>query len=60
MNCHTTGRHAPAMHHGASCCCGGFPRQFVSQEERRERLKKYREQLKKELSGVEEALEQMK
>ena len=59
MCCETTHHGAPAMHHASlSCCC--FPRHFVSKEEHREHLEKYREQLKKELNGVEQALDKMK
>ena len=60
MCCETTPHRAPMMHQASSCCCCGFPRQFISPEERREQLEKYREQLKKELGGVERALEKMK
>lgn len=39
------------------CLC--FPRRFISSTEERERLDRYREQLKKELAGVEERLKEM-
>jgi predicted N-acyltransferase len=39
-------------------CCG-FSRHFVTKQERREALEQYREQLKKELTGVEEHLNEM-
>jgi hypothetical protein len=48
---------------GCTCgCCGcgcgpGFRRFFSAQEER-ERLESYRNQLKKELAGVEECIEE--
>jgi hypothetical protein len=41
-----------------SCCCH-FPRRFISREEELERLKRYRDQLKKELAGVEEKMKEM-
>ncbi len=50
------GSHSYQGFHG--CCCQ-FPRRFVSREEERERLKKYREQLKKELVGLEEKLKEL-
>jgi len=40
-------------------CCICFPRRFVSSAEEKERLERYREQLKKELAGVEEQLKKM-
>lgn len=47
----------------AGCCCGPCEcgccppfRRFYSSEERRERLESYRDQLKKELAGVEERI----
>ncbi len=45
---------------GCSCGCGsghGF-RRFFTAEEKRESLENYREQLKKELAGLEERIEQ--
>ena len=43
-----------------SCGCGGFPRHFISAKEEKEMLEAYREQLKKELAGVEEAIQKIK
>jgi hypothetical protein len=45
-------------HAGQSCC--GMTRRFVTKEERREALESYRDELKKELTGVEERLEELK
>jgi len=45
-----------AGHHG---CCS-MTRRFVSKEERREALEAYRAELKKELTGVEERLDDLK
>ena len=42
----------------ASHCCGPS-RRFATKEERRERLEKYKDQLKKELTGVEEHLQEL-
>lgn len=40
------------------CCgCGPFFRRFISVEEEIERLEKYRDQLKRELQGVEERIQ---
>jgi hypothetical protein len=57
-----------SMHHKGSCCCSGHSgcccgggghgfRRFYTKAERREHLEKYRDQLKKELEGIEEHLE---
>ena len=51
-----------SRHHNASCCvprdCGCMLpfRHYYSGEEERERLESYREQLRKELAGVEERI----
>ena len=42
----------------ASCCCG-MQRRFPSKAERRKALEEYREQLKNELAGVDERLEEI-
>ncbi len=42
----------------ASHCCGPT-RHFISKAERRESLEKYRDQLKKELTGLEEHLQDL-
>ncbi|MFC2024014.1 hypothetical protein ACFLTJ_00315 [Chloroflexota bacterium] len=51
-------------HHGMSgtcgCGCGGFQRRFVSAKEEQDRLENYAEQLKKELAGVEERIQELK
>lgn len=43
----------------ASSCCGPT-RHFITKEERREALETYKDQLKKELVGLEEHLQGMK
>jgi hypothetical protein len=43
--------------HGACGCAGG--RKFLSKKERVEMLESYREALKSELEGVEEALKEL-
>lgn len=50
---------------GYNCGCGGcvcdtFIRRFISAKEEQERLEDYREQLEKELTGVEEYLQEHK
>jgi len=48
---------------GATCgCCGCGPsfRRFFSAKEEEERMENYRDQLKKELAGVEERLKECK
>ena len=42
------------------CGCGGFSRRFISAKEEQERLEEYRDQLKKELAGVEERIQELK
>jgi hypothetical protein len=44
-------------HASASCC--GLPRHFVSKSERVEALESYRDQLRRELEGVEERLQDL-
>jgi len=41
----------------AACC--GMARRFATKQERREALETYREELKKELTGVEERLDEL-
>jgi hypothetical protein len=46
----------------SACCCephGAF-RRFVSSKEEAERLEKYKEQLEKEITGVEERINELK
>jgi hypothetical protein len=45
---------------GCGCGCGTFTRRFISAKEEEERLEEYREQLKKELAGVEERIQELK
>ena len=42
------------------CGCGTFFRRFISAKEEQERLEEYRDQLKKELEGVEERIQELK
>ena len=43
------------------CCgCGTFFRRFISAKEEQERLEEYRDQLKKEIVGVEERIQELK
>lgn len=53
-------------HHAAAECCGpsaagccGMVRRYTTRAERREALESYRDQLKNELAGVEERLEEL-
>ena len=43
-----------------SCGCGQSFRSFFSAKEKLERLETYRDQLKKELAGVEECIKELK
>lgn len=42
------------------CGCGTFFRRFISAEEQQERLVEYKEQLKKEVAGVEDRIQELK
>ncbi len=44
----------------SQCCCHGPSRHFITKAERKEALEEYKDQLKKELTGVEEHLQDMK
>lgn len=61
--CHTAhvGHGAPrtAVVHGM-CDCGCGQRRFLNRNEKVEMLEEYRESLKSELEGVEEALKELK
>jgi len=62
------GHHAGHVSHGAHhrgmahdmCGCGCGGRRFLSRKEKIEMLEEYRESLKNELEGVEEALKELK
>ena len=42
------------------CGCGPFSRRFITTKEKEERLEEYREQLKKELEGLEEHIQKLR
>ncbi len=42
------------------CGCGVLFRRFISAKEEQERLENYRDQLKKELAGLEERIQELK
>jgi len=42
------------------CGCGPFFRRFITAKEEEERLGEYKEQLKKELEGLEERIQELK
>jgi hypothetical protein len=42
------------------CGCGPFFRRFISAKEEEEKLEGYKDQLKKELQGLEERLQELK
>jgi hypothetical protein len=45
---------------GPDCCTGGLlPRRFISSKEKKERLEEYRDQLEKELAGVQERIKDL-
>jgi len=41
------------------CCCHGPSRHFITKAERKEALEQYKDQLQKELTGVEEHLQEL-
>ncbi len=45
---------------GCGCGCGPFSRRFFTAKEKEERLDNYKEQLKKELEGLEERIQELK
>jgi len=45
--------------HGKHQACCRFQRQYITKDERKEALESYREQLKLELTGVEERLAEL-
>ncbi len=61
--------HRSLRGHGHKCgceCChckcgdGAFARRFITRQERLEKLEEYRDQLKQELKGVEERIQDVK
>ena len=40
-------------------CCDSLPRRFITSKEKLEGLKKYKEELKNELTGVDERLKEL-
>lgn len=42
------------------CGCGPFSRRFLTAKEKEERMEEYREQLKKELEGLEEHIQEQR
>ena len=42
--------------HGCGCECTMFPRHFISSKEKKEMLENYKDQLQKELQGIEECI----
>lgn len=58
-----TGNHPGRVHCGCGCCgcgCAAAFRRFFSSKEEAECLGAYKDQLEKELAGVEERLEELK
>ena len=63
MHGHHAGHIGQGSHHGGMahgmCGCGCGERRFLSRKEKIEMLEEYRESLKNELEGVEEALKEL-
>ncbi|MEW6110611.1 MAG: hypothetical protein AB1664_00650 [Thermodesulfobacteriota bacterium] len=56
-----SGHRFSGMRWGCTCGCGGPPiRRFFSSKEEEEWMEDYRDQLKKELAGLEERLKERK
>lgn len=53
------GGEASAHKTACHCSCGSLSRRFITKQERREALEQYKDQLKKELTGVEEHLQEL-
>jgi hypothetical protein len=53
-------KHGHHGHNHGTCGCGCGGRRFLSRKEKIEMLEEYRESLKNELEGVEEALNELK
>lgn len=65
MCCEPRGGHRSSGGGGCNCgCCGcgcgTFSRRFISAKEELERLEHYKDELKKELAGVEERIKELK
>lgn len=58
--CQPRGSHFSAWGCGCGCGCGPFFRRFISKKEEVEFMEEYRDQLKKELAGVEERIRELK
>ncbi len=59
------GHRGSSGHHGSDCGCGehsghGIRRRFISKAEKVEHLEKYKDQLQKELAGLEEHIAELK
>ncbi len=53
--------HDKVLSHGTCCCgCGPITRRFMSEREKQERLEKYKEELKNEIDGIEERIQELK
>ena len=59
--CQPRGIQEEALGYDCGCCrCGPPFRRFISTEEELETLKEYKNQLEKELAGVEEYIQELK
>jgi hypothetical protein len=57
---HPKGFHHATGHDLCHCGCGSVFRHFITAEEEKKQLEEYKEQLKKELQGVEECIQDIK
>jgi len=59
MCCETNIPRSHSLQAGCGCGCTGMPRRFLSAQEEKEKLEEYQEQLKKELTGVQECINKL-
>jgi hypothetical protein len=52
----------PKVSRASGCCCGPghIVRRFVSSKEEAERLEQYKEQIEKEIAGIDERIDDLK
>ena len=59
MCCETNIQRPHSLQAACGCGCAGVSRRFPSAEEEKAKLEEYQDQLKKELAGVQECINQL-
>ncbi|MBI4765200.1 MAG: hypothetical protein HY787_11410 [Deltaproteobacteria bacterium] len=59
MCCETNVQRPQSLQAGCGCGCTGLSRRFLSAQEEKVKLEEYQDQLKKELAGVQECINQL-